>query len=68
VQFALRKWQYALVAILVSTYVDVYSPLPVWSHVPVIVFFMAILALNLYGRKIWLMADEEAISAGPEPR
>ena len=59
-QFALRKWQYAVVAIAFSTYVDIYSPLPVWSHVPVIVFFMAILALKLYGRKIWLITEEEA--------
>ena len=58
VQFALRKWQYAAVAILVSIYVDVYSPLPVWSHIPVIVFFMAILAVSLYRRKIWLIAEE----------
>lgn len=60
IQFALRKWQYAVVAILVSIYVDIYSPLPTWSHVPIIVFFMAIFALKLYGQKIWLIAEKEA--------
>jgi len=63
IQFALRKWQYAVVAILVSIYVDVYSPLPMWSHVPVIVFFMAILSLKLYGQKIWMIAEKEAAPA-----
>jgi hypothetical protein len=58
IQFALRKWQYAVVAILFSIYIDIYSPLPTWSHVPIIVFFMAILALKLYGKKIWLIAEK----------
>jgi len=31
--------------------------LPIWSHVPIIVFFMAILALKLYSKKIWLIAE-----------
>jgi hypothetical protein len=62
-QFALRKWQYAIVAVLFSIYIDVYSPLPLWSHVPIIVFFMAVLAIKLYGKKIWLIAEKEAAPA-----
>jgi hypothetical protein len=64
IQFALRKWQYAVVAILFSIYIDIYSPLPTWSHVPIIVFFMAILALKLYGKKIWLIAETGKPQAG----
>jgi hypothetical protein len=68
IQFALRKWQYAVVAILFSIYVDMYSPLPGWSHVPIIVFFMAILALKLYSKKIWLIAAEEKKDTGEKER
>lgn len=63
VQFGMRKWQYAVVAILASVYVVVYSPLPMWSHVPIIVFFMAILGLQLYRRGIWLIAPKKEAPA-----
>jgi hypothetical protein len=56
VQFGLRKWQYAVVAILGSIYIVIYSPLPGYLHVPVLVFLMALLALKLYSKKIWLIA------------
>jgi len=56
VQFGMRKWQYAVVAILGSIYVVIYSPLPGYSHVPILVFLMALLALKLYSKKIWLIA------------
>ena len=59
VQFALRKWQYAVVAVLFAAYIDVYSPLPTWLHIPVIVFFMAVLAIKLHGRGIWLIAKND---------
>ena len=59
VQFALRRWPYAVVAIAVSVYVDVYSPLPTWLHIPVIVFFMAFLSLRLYSRGLWLIARKD---------
>jgi hypothetical protein len=64
VQFGLRKWQYAVVAILGSIYIVIYSPLPGWSHVPILVFFMAILGLKLYSKKIWLIAGVEKKDTG----
>ena len=60
VQFALRKWQFAVVAILLSVYVDIYSPLPTWLHIPVIVSVMALLATKLYQRNIWRIAGSHA--------
>ncbi len=68
VQFGLRKWQYAVVAILASIYVVIYSPLPGWSHVPIIVFLMAILALRLYSKGIWLIGNKEEAPAGEGAR
>ena len=68
VQFGLRKWQYAAVAILVSIYIVIYSPLPGWSHVPIIVFFMAILGLKLYSKKIWLIGGGEKKDTGEKER
>jgi hypothetical protein len=59
VQFGLRRWEYAVVAILASIYIVIYSPLPGWSHVPILVFLMAILGLKLYSKKIWLIAEGE---------
>jgi len=59
VQFGLRKWQYAVVAVVAAVLVVVYSPLPSWSHVPVIVFFMALLGIYLYNRGIWLITPKE---------
>ncbi|MBI4279886.1 MAG: hypothetical protein HY660_15655 [Armatimonadetes bacterium] len=55
-QFAIRHWRYGVVTLLVAIAVVVYSGLPGWSHIPVVVFVMAILAVLLYNRGIWLPA------------
>ncbi len=68
VQFGLRRWQYAVVAILASIYIVIYSPLPGWSHVPILVFLMAVLGLKLYNRKIWPIASGENKGEKKEPK
>lgn len=67
VQFGLRKWQYAVVAIAAAIVVVVYTPLPGWSHIPILVFFMVFLAVILYNRGIWLINAKEHGAAGKGP-
>ena len=57
VQFGLRNWRYAVVAVIASTVVAVYSGLPAWSHIPILVAFMVALALFTYNRGIWVPKD-----------
>jgi len=57
IQFALRSWKYGLVALILAIIVVVYSGLPMWSHVPILVFVMALLAIYMYSKNLWLMED-----------
>jgi len=57
-QFALRNWRFGVIALVLSIIVVVYSGLPLWSHVPVLVFTMAILAIVTYSQGIWVEAEE----------
>ena len=54
VQFGLRNWRYAVVAVIVSTIVVVYSGLPTWSHTITVVVLMMSLALFMWRRGLWL--------------
>jgi hypothetical protein len=45
VQFGLRNWRYAVVAVIISIIVVVYSGLPDWTHTMTVVVLMVALAL-----------------------
>jgi hypothetical protein len=57
VQFGMRNWRYAVVAVSASVIVVVYSGLPGWSHIPILVVSMVTLALFTHERGIWSTAD-----------
>jgi hypothetical protein len=57
VQFGLRHWRFALVSVALSIVVVVYSGLPGWSHVLILVVLMSALALFTYGRGVWMPDD-----------
>ena len=50
VQFGLRNWRYAVVALTASILVVTYSGLPGWSHTPFLVILMVAVALFTYNR------------------
>jgi hypothetical protein len=54
VQFGLRNWRYAVVAVLASIIVVVYSGLPTWTHTVTVVVLMVALALFMCRRGLWL--------------
>ena len=54
VQFGLRNWRYAVVALTASIIVVVYSGLPSWSHVLILVVVMVALTLLTHKRGIWM--------------
>ena len=54
VQFGLRNWRYAVVAVIVSIIVVVYSGLPSWTHTITVVVLMVALALFMCRRGLWL--------------
>ena len=56
-QFGLRNWRYAVVAVAASIVVVVYSGLPGWSHIAILVMLMVALALFTYKRRIWLQRE-----------
>ena len=58
-QFGLRNWRYAVVAVIASSIVVVYSGLPAWSHTPIMVVLMVALALFTYQRGIWVRKNAE---------
>jgi hypothetical protein len=58
VQFGLRNWRHAVVAVGASTVVVVYSGLPDWSHVPVLVVLMVGLALFTHRRGMWMPSQK----------
>jgi hypothetical protein len=62
VQFGLRNWRYAVVAVIASVVVVIYSGLPGWSHVPVLVALMVTLALFTHNRGICLPKDRNPTS------
>jgi len=53
-QFALRAPQYAIVALIVGVPLVMFSGLPDWTQIPVMVFGLAILAILLFKRGIWV--------------
>jgi hypothetical protein len=54
VQFGLRNWRYALVAVIGSIIIVVYSGLPSWTHTITVVVLMVALALFMCRRGRWL--------------
>ncbi len=62
VQFGLRNWRYAVVAVIASIVVVIYSGLPGWSHVPILVALMVALALFTHNRGIWAPKDRQPTS------
>jgi hypothetical protein len=59
VQFGLRSWRHAVVAVAASILVVVYSGLPSWSHTAILVVVMVALALFTHSRRIWLPRGPE---------
>jgi hypothetical protein len=73
VQFGMRNWRYAVVAVIASIVVVIYSGLPSWSHTPILVVLMVAMALFTHNRGIWVRKDREseelpAAGAGTRPR
>ncbi len=58
-QFGLRNWRYAAVAVTASVVVVIYSGLPVWSHIPILVAVMVALALFTHKRRIWVSEETD---------
>lgn len=58
-QFGLRNWRYAAVAVPASVVVVVYSGLPGWSHIPILVVLMVALALFTHKRRIWMSKETD---------
>ena len=54
VQFGLRNWRYAVVAVIASIIVVIYSGLPTWTHTITVVVLMTALALFMCRRRLWL--------------
>jgi hypothetical protein len=54
VQFGLRNWRYAVVAVIASVIVVVYSGFPSWTHTITVVVLMVALALFMCRRGLWL--------------
>jgi hypothetical protein len=59
VQFGLRNWRFAAVAITASIVVVIYSGLPGWSHTPILVVVMVALALFTHKRRIWVSKEAD---------
>ena len=59
VQFGLRNWRYAVVAVIASSVVVIYSGLPGWSHTPILVVLMVAMALFTHKRGIWVRKSGE---------
>ena len=73
VQFGLRNWRYAMMAVIASVVVVIYSGLPGWSHTPILVVLMVAVALFTYNRGIWVRKNREpeevpTPGAGTRPR
>ena len=59
VQFGLRNWRYAVVAVGAAILVVTYSGLPPWSHTALLVVLMVFLAAFTYKRRIWMTLQPE---------
>ena len=59
-QFGLRNWRYAVVAVIASIVVVIYSGLPGWSHTPFLVVLMVAVALFTHNRGIWVRKGRES--------
>ena len=59
VQFGLRNWRYAVVAVAAAVVVVVYSGLPGWSHTLILVVLMVALALSAHRRRSSATEDSD---------
>ena len=59
VQFGMRNWRYAVVAVTASILVVTYSGLPPWTHTALVVVLMVFLALYTYKRRVWMTLETE---------
>jgi hypothetical protein len=59
VQFGLRNWRYAVVAVAAAVVVVVYSGLPAWSHTLTLVVLMVALALSAHKRQAGVSEDAD---------
>ena len=57
VQFGLRNWRFAVVAVIASIVVVVYSSLPGWIHTPIVVLLMVAVARFTHTRGIWVRQE-----------
>jgi len=53
-QFALRSPQYAILAMVIGIPLVMWSGLPTWTLIPIMVFGLAILSIFLFKRGIWV--------------
>ncbi len=53
-QFALRSPQYAILAMIIGIPLVMWSGLPTWTLIPIMVFGLAILSVFLFKRGIWV--------------
>ncbi len=53
-QFALRSPQYAIVALIIGIPLVMWSGLPAWTLIPIMVFGLAIVSILLFKRGIWV--------------
>jgi len=56
VQFGLRNWRFAVMAVVASIVVVMYSGLPSWSHTPILVILMVAAALFAHSRALRISA------------
>ena len=59
VQFGMRNWRYAVVAVVASILVVTYSGLPPWTHTALVVVLMVFLAAFTYKRRVWMTLETE---------
>jgi hypothetical protein len=57
VQFGLRNWRYAAVAVTASMVVVTWSGLPTWTHTALVVLLMVFLAVFTYRRRVWMTLE-----------
>jgi hypothetical protein len=60
VQFGMRNWRYAVIAVAASIVVVAYSGLPTWTHTALLVVLMVALSLFTYQRRVWVPMHADA--------
>jgi hypothetical protein len=53
-QFAIRGLPYAIIALIVGIPMVLFSGIPAWTQIPIMVFGLAILSLVLFKKGIWM--------------